>query len=510
MTTGNPTPQPAASGLASQLLDEWQRRQPELTAHKHEAVKGLVNEWLEAHEQDLASLVRPHVLRMLESDQVPDHVRELLNVLAAPEHQTQFFTALFAIQGIINAFVQAAVAPYVNDVSQAAWSHDPSLMLSPDQAADLVLKGWWSQADGEHEAALSGIGTNRFTRMVQLAGEPPGVMGLLDLWRRGLLSDADLERGVKESRVRDEWLDTVKLMATVAPSVAEVLSGYVQGHLSEADAREKFKHAGGRDEDFSWLFQTTGRPPGAQEMLHLWNRGVVTEADVDAAIRESDIKDKYLPAVKALRVYLPPPRSIVAMIRQGAISDAEARTFLTDAGVAPDVQETFIKSGHHTAASAVKQISAAKVVTGYEEGTLSRSQAEAQLATTGWNATQAGMLLDIADAALVHKEQQHVISSARTLYTRHRVSRSDTSIALDATGITPTQRDSLLRLWDIERVENAHVLTKSEVLGAYRRGKRDKAWTNEHLLALGYAEADLDAIRAEAWPPPHGSAPADA
>jgi hypothetical protein len=229
------------------------------------------------------------------------------------------------------------------------------------------------------------------------------------------------------------------------------------------------------------------------EMLHLWNRGLITEEVVTQALRESDVKDKYIPDLLKLRVYLPPPRSIVAMIRQGAISDDQARAFLTDAGVAPDVQEVFIKSGHHTAASAVKQIS--------EEGTLSRSQAEGMLATAGWNATQATMLLDIADAALVHTEQQHVISGARSLYVKYRATRADTSITLDATGITSAQRDGLLKLWDIERTENKPQLTHTQITGAWRRSLVTTEWATAKLTALGYAADEVPILLLESIPP---------
>ena len=507
MGTEDSTTQPASAGLASQLLDEWERRQPGLLAQRHSATDALVTGWLEAHEHDLAALVRPHVEWHASNGEYPETLRELFGVLARPEHQTQFFTAIFALQGIINAFVQAAIAPYVNDVSQAAWKLDASLALSPDQAADAVLKGWWDKNTGRDEARLSGIGDNRFDVMVELAGEPPGIMAMLDLWRRGLITTAELDHAILESRIRPEWVDAVHLMATVAPSTAQVLSGYVEGHLSEADARTKWAHAGGRDEDFDWEFQTAGRPPGAMEMLHLYNRGLVTEDEVITSIRESDIKNKYIPAVLELRRYLPPPRSIVAMVRQGAIDDAKATQLLQENGVTPDDAANFIRSAHHTRASAHKELSAGNVLTGYTEHTLTRTQATDLLVKVGYDTTQAGELLDIRDAAIVHHEQQTMISHAHTLYTTHRITRSEASSTLDASGIDAGQRDALLRLWDIERTENAPRFTHAQITGAWRRGVVDDQWAFDQLEALGYTKQQAWILLAEAIPPARGSAP---
>lgn len=509
MATGDSTTPPVSAGLASGLLDEWERRQPALLAQRHGALDALVTQWLEAHEHDLAALVRPHVEWHATDGPYPDSVRDLFGVLARPEHQTQFFTALFALQGIINAFVQAAIAPFVQDVSSEAWKLHPHLPLSPDQAADAVIKGWRAASEMADEASLSGIDSDRFDTITKLAGEPPGIMAMLDLWRRGLIDTPTLDHAIRESRIRDEWIDAVHLMATTAPSTAEVLSGYVEGHLSEGDARTKWTQAGGRDEDFDWRFQTAGRPPGAMEMLHLYNRGLISEDEVITAIRESDIKNKYIPAILELRRYLPPPRSIVAMVRQGAIDDARATQLLQENGVTADDAANFIRSAHHTRASAHKELSAATVLRGYAEHTLARDQASQLLVKVGYDSTQAGELLDISDAALIHHEQQTMISHAHAMYTTHKIDRSVATTTLDASGISTQQRDALLHLWDVERTENEHVLTKVEVLGAYRRGKVDKAWVNVQLLRLGYAEKDLPIIRAEAWPPPRGSAPAN-
>jgi hypothetical protein len=505
----NPSETPSGSnGLADAVAERFEAASRRLAGERHTAVDALVTQWLEAHEHDLAALVRPHIEPHLANVEYPDNVRELFAVLARPEHQTQFFTALFAIQGIINAFVMAALQPYVTDTAQKAWSADTTLALSPDQAADAVLKGWKDRDWAYREAANSGIDSARFDVLYDLAGEPPGIMQMLDLWRRHLISEADLHHAVLESRVRDEWFDAIKLMATVAPSTAQVIAGYVEGHLDESAARAKWSEAGGRDEDFEWEYETAGRPPGMEQMLHLLNRGIVDESTVVQAIRESDIKNKYVPDLLALRRYLPPPRSVVAMVRQGAITDDQARTYLRDAGVADVDIEAFITSAHHTKASTHREASAGLIKTAYVDRVLTRDAAMSALSTAGYSPSAAKLMLDVADVDLEVRERRALITHAHSLYTRWRLTRGDASIALDTAGVPSSDRDALLGLWDFERRENQHVLTKTEVLGAYRRGVRDEQWVNARLTMLGYAEGDLDAIRAEAFPPPRGGAPA--
>lgn len=500
------TDQPAAGIAATPLIE--QVTAAIVAAHatnvatSHASLHELVNAVLEEHEQELASMVRAHLAPIMANVPHTATVTELFAALSAPEHQTQFFTALFALKGIIDGFVSAALAPYVEETAQTAWAHKPVVALSPDQVGLAVLRGNIGMDYAISESLLSGLDPDRLQVVIDNTGEPPGIEQMLELFRRGEITEDELVRAIRQSRVRDEWVPAVLKMRYVVPSPAEVIAGYVEGHLDEATAREKFGEAGGRPDNFAWQYETAGRPPSAGEMLHLLNRRLVDVATVEQAIRESDIKDKYIPQILELRRYVPPPRSIVAMIRQGAITDDLAREYLADAGVTDADIALFIKSGHSTRASTQKELSVNAIVHAYTEHVLSRDDAHAQIVAAGYSPQAADVTLEAADATLTHKYQAALVTHVHNLYVKNRLHWADAQNVLGEVGLQQAQIAQLQKLWNLEQDENQRLLSKAEVLGAWRRKVRDRAWAEARLLLLGYAPADLDVLLAEAYPPP--------
>lgn len=496
-------PPSGAAGLADLLVERFGAQHAANVAATHASLDALISKILEEHEADLAAMVRPHLEPHLNIAEYPDNLHDLFVILSQPEHQTQFFTALFAIKGIIDGFVSAALQPFVADVSNTSWSNFPNQILSPDVVALAELRDNLSGIDPLKESSMSGLTEQRYQVVLGNTGEPPGLEQLLALFRRGELSEADLDKGIRQSRVRNEWIPAVHRMRFVAPSPAEVIRGYVQNHLDEARARDLFGQGGGRPEDFEWEYETAGRPPGAGEMLQLLNRGIVSEATVREAIRESDIKNKYVDDIIAMRVYLPPPRSVVAMVRQGAITDDHARELLADHGVQPQDIEDYIRSAHSTRASAHKDLSVGEVRTLYVDRLLTRAEAQAALERLTYPPEVAKLILEGADFAREQKYRTALISHTHTLFVRQRLAQSEAVTALDRAGVDPNERDALLGLWELERTENVRLLSKAEVQGAVRRGLRTTAWARTRLLELGYAEADLDVVLGEAYPPSH-------
>lgn len=492
----------AANPLVAAVRDAVVSAHAENVAVSHASLRATVDAMLEAHEQDLASIVRPLLAPALANDDHADTVHDLFAMLSAPEHQTQFFTAIFAIKGIIDGFVSAALAPYVEETTQTAWNHKPIVRLTPDELALAVLRENVDTDYAVSEAQYSGIDADRFNVMVLNTGEPPGIQQMLELFRRGELSEADLTRAIRQSRIRPEWIDSVIKMRYVVPSSAEVIAGLVEGHLTTEQALEKYGEAGGRPDNFAWQYETAGRPPGAEQMLHLWNRGEVTEQQVIDAIKESNIKDKYVPQILELRRYVPPPRSVVAMIRQGAISDELATEYLKFAGVTDADTKLFIKSGHSTRATAQKELSVGAIVKAYGEDVITRDQAHAQIVAAGYTGQAADITLETADAALEHKYAQALVTHAHNLFVKFRLTEAQARHTLLTAGVHNDNVDALITEWTLERSENVRLLSKAEILGAYRRGVRDEAWATGRLLFLGYDPADLDVLLAEAFPPP--------
>jgi hypothetical protein len=460
-----------------------------------------ITSWLEAFEAEHAGVLQQVLPTILAHPDMPPMVRDVLGKIADPVHQTQVLLGLVSVGSIVSGFVSAAISPEVQAVSNVAWSANADVPLSPAEMALAVLRGHADVDAGIRESAMSGISASRFDLLIANTGEPPGLQQLQEALRRGIIDQTTFAKGVRQSRVRNEWIDTLEALRYAPVPVGEVLAAVVQGHISQAEAAHRLDVAGLNPVDFPWLYETHGRPPGIFELLELVNRGEYSLADAEQAIRESDIKNKYIPALAKLRRKIPPMRSVVAMLHQGVITPAEAINKLRQLGYDEADAAAFAKEGAASRHAGVKALSQSQIHAAYAARMITRAKAATMLTALGYDATEVEMLLALADHERHAKFQNSAISRVHTRYVAHRITRQEAIGALGKIGVDPTGRDDLMALWDDERAANTPVLTLAQLDGMIHRGLITQAVYQQHVLALGYPLNYVPLLYALAFPP---------
>lgn len=488
----------------------------------HEAIAGKINDHKAAHvaglgeqiEADLGPMVAHAIGEIANHPDTPDTLRPLLAELTKPQNFTTALLVGVAVGSIVSPVIGAATAPAVQALANTAWHGaattpgNPGVIhMSALEAATAVLKGVLTEPQGRTLAAYNGMSGTDFDTLVQVAGQSIGIAEALLLWRRGQIDDAHLTEIIRYSNVNPKFYADIPKLQYLPPTVGEVITGWLKGHLTEAEARPMLAHTGMDPANAQWLHDSAGRPPGIEQMLHLWNRGHATEADVDAAVRQSDINDHYLPFVKFTRFWYPPPRSIMAMLRDGAIDDTRARQLFTDAGVPPDVQADMLAEAHHTKSGALKDLTQAQVVRMYVARFIDRAEAVTRLQTLRYTPADVTLLLDFADDARHEQQLNAAIRKVGTLYVAHKLARTDAAAALNTAGLAVAAQHDLLALWDIERDANVAVPSIAGVVGAYRRGLITGAGARTRLTELGVQGDDMAIFVGDGFPP---TAPADA
>lgn len=471
------------------------------TEHAHRKGDERLTGWLEAFEAEHAQVIRTALAEALNNDALPPVARAILAPLAAPEHQTQVLLGAVAAYAVLSSFVSAALAPAVSGLQQVAWDAAPVMPLTPQELAVAVLKGWVDQGDAAGEARKFGIDPDRFGVLVASNGEPPGPQELMQALRRGIIDDGRFALGIRESRVRPEWIDVLYALRYSPVPVGEVLSAAVQGHLSQAEAAHRIDVAGLNPEDFDWLYQTHGRPPGIEMLIQLWHRGAITEDVVRQAIRESDVKDKYIDAIIAGGRHLMPERTVVSAIRQGVFTPQQGIEHLLELGFNADDAASLASEAKSTRTLAQKELSLSMIEQLYVEHLIPRATAAQMITALRYDAADTEFILSLADHARHFRMQQAAIGRVHTRYVSHKITRADASTALDKIGMDAAGRDDALTLWDYEREANTPSLSLSQLQGAIRRKVISFDRFRSGVLALGYAETDLLPLYSEAFPP---------
>jgi hypothetical protein len=378
------------------------------------------------------------------------------------------------------------------------------LLLSPADAALAVLRGDIDQAAGNAIAASNGMTGPDFAVFVNNTGEPPAAEQLDEALRRGFIDQARYEKGIRQSRIRDEWIDVLLALRYEPMSVADAVNAVVQNYFTQDQGLQKALQNGLEAADFAVLVETAGEPLARGEMEQLYNRGLVTQAEVEQAIRESHTKDKYVTLAFDLHEKLPEPRQVVSMITHGVVTKDEGTKLLMEQGFTAQVAGFLIAEGTATKLGAHKTLTIAEIKSLYTDGIFSRAQTESLLEGMGYDAADSAYLISSWDLLAGAALTRQAVGFARTRYVAHDTDETQARVYLHSLGIGAAAVDKYITTWDLERGAAVKHLTEAQVVKAHKDGLITGQDALGRLTAAGYSTGDANILLGA---PPGGPTP---
>jgi hypothetical protein len=428
---------------------------------------------------------------------------------------------------VAGQLIAPVLAPVANAIATHVWENATSvgggivsIPISPAEAALGVIKGTIDPGTGASIAGKSGIDGDDFARMVANTGEPISIQEALFLWRRGLIDGARLDHAIRQSRVRDEWIDAVRALGYQPIGAAEAVAAVVQHQIAYEVGQQIAKENGLEPAMFSILVDTHGRPPGPGELVEMVRRGHIpatgTGADavsLDQGIAESDIKDKWTPVYHALLEYLPPPRTVTALLRAGSITQAQALSLFQKAGLSAELAGVYVANASHDKVATEKQLTKDSITKLYEERLITKDQATAMLEHLHYTAEESAFVLQLGDLQRHQKVYNAAVNRLGTLFIGRKLEAAAVGAELDALGVPAAQRDEYLTVWALERASNLKILSEAAIASAWKYGIIDDAEALGQLEAHGYTPRDSYiwlAIHNKGTPPAGPLPPRDA
>ena len=362
--------------------------------------------------------------------------------------------------------------------------------VSVEDAAVAYLRGSIGRGELDTLGGISGYQPSDIDVLLQSIGEPPGTIELLQGFRRGMIDQATLEKGLRQSRLRNEWIPLIEQLRFAPMSISDAVNAVVQNHLSASEGERISEQNGLEPGAFGTLVETAGSPLSRTEMEQLFNRGLVTKADVEQALRESRLKNKYNEWAFELHTRLLAPSTLSEAVRRGAISHDSAIRKAMEYGYSAEDAAIVVES----ASAAKLQASKDRVVSAAEslfmDSAISEQEFRAAASSMGYTDAEENF---IVQAAVYHREAKAVtaaLNAVRSKYIGHHIDQLDASAMLDGLGIPSAQRDYLISIWSIELAANTRELTPAQVLKAVAKGLIDANEGQARLEFLGYSAAD--------------------
>lgn len=366
--------------------------------------------------------------------------------------------------------------------------------VSWQDAALAYLRGALSKDVLYVIASKQGVGSEDVDIYLETVGEPPGTMDMLEAFRRGYIDEDTLVRGIKQSRVRDEWIPTLINLRYSPMTVADAVDAAVQNHLTEDQVREIAEQNGLQPGQYSILLETAGSPLSRTELNDLYNRGIIGSDVVLQGLRESRLKDKYTADAFALRRRLLEPRTLSTMVHNGAMDHDTAIAKAMESGYNAEDAAYLIASASNQKLQAYRDKLMEEIEVLFIDGAYTEDQFRSAVEKLGFSGDEISLLLQTVIYKREQRAFQGAVSVIRSKLIGHHIDRAKASNMLDGIGMPASQREYLLGLWKLEAAANVKTLTEAQTIKAVK----DQVMTADEALSrltdMGYSDEDASLL----------------
>lgn len=410
---------------------------------------------------------------------------------------------LFVFQ-VMGQLVQAVLGPTLELVAQEVNSLEPTAELSPADLANAVVQSYISHGDAAGAAARSGLAGAKFDILVDLAGDALAPDALAEALRRGIIPEAgrgagstSFEQGIAEGRLKNKWGGIVKELAVRWPTPADALDALLEGQISDADARTLYARFGGDPQYFQMLFDTRGSAPTPIEALEMANRGIIPwdgtgpgATSFQQAFLEGPWRNKWQAAYRGIGEYLPPPRTVTAMVSAGSLTEDQALSLLVKQGLTKDLAAAYVHDALNRKSTAQRELTVAQVLDMYGAGLLKPDDAKNLLVALKYSPDSADELLAYKDLQRAIAATNQAVARIHTLYVTHKIDQTTAANGLNTLKVPATQIADIVATWDIERSINVKTLTPAQIADAWKEDIIGQDEALAELTGLGYTPRD--------------------
>lgn len=386
--------------------------------------------------------------------------------------QSQVLTAEYIAQLLNRELIDGNTASAM--FKRAGWDADHAdhffrlrhSLVSIQDAAAMRNRNIITVDQGRAIARHNGYTDENYDQYDLLGGEPPDITALILAWRRGVITEADVDRGLIEGPLRQEWIPAVKQLQWVPLDPQELANAVNQGHMALDVATHTATFSGVKPEDFQVILDNAGIPPGPQEALDWVSRGIITEDQFTSIFLESRIKNKYVPLYLQARETILTMAEIRSLFAKGAMTQEQALHRLGMRGYSAEDAAIILAGASADKTQKTRDLTEAQTIRLYTDRLIDGQAATAMLTALGLDDGEAAFLLLIADTERSLKFLNAAVSRVHSLLIARRIDPGEASSALDRLQVAPAARDDMLRLWAIELDVSTKDLTTAEIIAA--------------------------------------------
>lgn len=277
----------------------------------------------------------------------------LEDILGAGDAIKQVF-----LYGMLQQVIQQAFQPYFAAISQKVMTAHPDMILSPADVATAVNRSFMDLAQGQAEAAKSGIDSDRFDVMRHLAGNAPGPQELAAALMRKIIDPAgkgadstSFEQGIAEGNLGDKWAPVISKLAQALISPPDAASAVTRNFMTHEQGAAAAAKSGVSADLFDIMVALSGDAPAPGQLAEALRRQVINaegtgqdSTSFAQGIAEGRLADKWIPVIKALATAWPTPTQAIDSALKGQITPSEGQALYEKLGGDPQFYQLLLDS----------------------------------------------------------------------------------------------------------------------------------------------------------------------
>lgn len=338
-----------------------------------------------------------------------------------------------------------------------------NVLISPTDLAQMRQRGFIGQQRQYDESERQGVTNERAELLFDTAGLPPGVERAREMWRRGIISEAEFKQTIVEGNEKLKYQDEEAALFWDVVSASTYAELHLRGWIDEGEMNAGGALTGYRPADMQRLFHARGRPATTHQAFIGVRRGGSYDGPTagipdyfQKAVRQSNIRDEWLNLLWAQRFTYPSAFVLRALTQNGDLTQAEAHDVLLKIGWEPDLAATV-------------------------------------------SARWAGGTGTARDPHVVKAENQ-LWTTLHTSYKNGESDAVDAEAGLDLLNVPQGNHARILALWNRELELVRKQLTPTQLKKAWKGSvvnpATGAAWTRDEALArleaMGYSPADAE------------------
>ncbi|HEX4672056.1 MAG TPA: hypothetical protein VH279_07295 [Solirubrobacteraceae bacterium] len=450
--------------------------------------------------------------------------------------------AAFALGGAMRSPLEPPLVELTNETWLKFVDAGITVPTEASDAAEIAAEDATEVSWARGQAAQRGMGHAQMDKLITATRTAPGIGQLYELLRRGLISNADFQHGLRKAKLETRWdADLLKLEDTLLSS-EELAMMQQQGFVSQTRANSEGRLQGVTNERQQLRFEASGLPPGIETALEMLRRGIIDNAEFTQIVREGHTKTKYTDELLKMKHRVLSAATYATLALKGWITTAEMHAGGELTGHSPAQMDLMFKehgrpatthqvwiglqrggkyigenlSQRETFDRAIIQsdirpewadllwaqrytLPSAFVLRALvADGTFTAAEGESILIDEGWVPAYAHQAATHWAAGGGSAAKEATVSDLLTLYDGRKASQAETITALEGLGYSPAESQRKIDLVDARRVASARTAAVTDMHGDFKKGKLDAPAVTRALTDLGIAAWAVPQI-VEAW-----------